>query len=315
MFGVEDSILKRHGAQAFDKSGDDLVVKYSHDMLPAPGVWCTAKSRKTCRELRSLQKEFDAKQDALLKAGVTKTDADILAKDTQLQKFVQTCRKSHNGPLGDPAEVDELVMKIKDEKKLQSALCAEIRYRKYSSLSIKFDNPLFAQRNLSSKKLADNLKLLLMKTEVTLAAKATMADLEAVLCCQPEEVPEVPEVAEPESTQEHQDWKLVKGKHVAVNFTDGFLIGEVTEVLGKEKVKVSVMQPKPVITSDPTEHEKRFWIWPTSKKTHDVDISCILNLRPCLTLAKPPSTKRMFVFACENAEILAAMADSVTVEI
>ena len=77
----------------------------------------------------------------------------------------------------------------------------------------------------------------------------------------------------------------MKGEHVAVNFTDGFLIGEVTEVLGKEKVKVSLMQPKPVITSDPTEHEKRFWIWPTNKKTHDVDISCILNLRPCLTLA------------------------------
>ena len=112
------------------------------------------------------------KQFALIEAGVSVTDADILSKDTRLQKFVQQCRVSHNGPLNDPEEVEDLVKRFNtDEKLLRSALTKEIRYRKYSSHSIKFDNPLFMQQKCDVKTFVGNLKLLLMKTGVPMAAR------------------------------------------------------------------------------------------------------------------------------------------------
>ena len=88
VFGVEDSILTRHGPQTFEKSSDGIVIKYSQDLLPSPTVWCTAKTRRIAKKLRKIQKEFNAKQKALIEAGVTITEADILAQDTQVQKFV-----------------------------------------------------------------------------------------------------------------------------------------------------------------------------------------------------------------------------------
>ena len=172
VFGVEDSILTRHGPQAFEKSSDDIIIKYSHDLLPSPTVWCTAKTRRVAKELRVIQKEFNAKQRALIEAGVTVTDADILAKDTQVQKFVQQCRKSHDGPLNDPEEVDAVVKRFsEDEKALRSALTKEIRYRKYTSHSIKLDNPLFAQKKIGIPRMIENLKLLLMKSDFPMAAR------------------------------------------------------------------------------------------------------------------------------------------------
>ena len=69
----------------------------------------------------------------------------------------------------------------KDEKALRTALSKEIHYRKYSSFSIKFDNPLFLQKKLDAPALISSLKLLLMETDISLAAKATMEDLEAVI--------------------------------------------------------------------------------------------------------------------------------------
>ena len=41
LFGEEDMILKRFGNQAFEKSSDDLVIKYSKDMLDKSYSWST----------------------------------------------------------------------------------------------------------------------------------------------------------------------------------------------------------------------------------------------------------------------------------
>ena len=81
-----------------------------------------------------------------MEAGVSKTEADILSKETQIQKYVQDCRSiRHKGPLDSPEEVDQMIEMYKGgEKLLRSALCKEIRYRKCSSYSIKFKNPLLA---------------------------------------------------------------------------------------------------------------------------------------------------------------------------
>ena len=249
--------MTRFGAQAFNKSTDDLIIRYSQDLLPAPTVWCTAKSRKRARHVQKQQDEFNEKQAALLKAGVTKTDADILAKDSQMQKFVQQCRASHNGPLNSPDEVDDLVNRADlkdDDKALRSALTKEVRYRKYSSLSIKFDNPLSHQRKCDTLTLINNLKLLLMKCDSSLAAKATMSDLEAVIakpdCAEnSEEVTTTSSenlstvrqsafmsTAYEEPLSNISDWPLAKGTHIATNFSDGFYVGEVLSVLDDDTV-------------------------------------------------------------------------------
>ncbi|MDP7404352.1 MAG: hypothetical protein QF782_02800 [Porticoccaceae bacterium] len=92
LFGVEDSILTRFGPQAFEKSSDDLVIKYGYDLMPKnPKVFCSAKARRLAKDMKKAQNDFNAKQAALIEAGVAVTDADILSKDNQLQKIVQSC--------------------------------------------------------------------------------------------------------------------------------------------------------------------------------------------------------------------------------
>ena len=121
--------------------------------------------------LKEQQKEFNSKQSALMEAGVLMTETDILSKETQKQKSVLDCRSSHHKePVDSPKEVDQMVKMYKgDERLLRSALWKEIQYRKYSSYSIKFNNPLFAQQKVEKKKLIENLKLLLIRRDVSLA--------------------------------------------------------------------------------------------------------------------------------------------------
>ena len=117
-------------------------------MLPDPKVWCTRKARKVAKVLKEQEKEFNSKRSALMGAGVSMTEADILSKEAHIQKYVQDCRSSRRkGPVESPEEVDQMVQMYKgDEKLLRSALCKKIRHRKYSSYSIKFNNTLFTER-------------------------------------------------------------------------------------------------------------------------------------------------------------------------
>ena len=42
----------------------------------------------------------------------------------------------------------------------------------------------------------------------------------------------------------------------------------------------------------------------TGKDIFDISTSCILNLRPVMSIATPPSTKRLYIFAYYNTELL-----------
>ena len=84
------------------------------------------------------------------------------------------------------------------------------------------------------------------------------------------------------------------GEHVAVNFEQGFWIGEMCEIKDTETVKVSFMKTKTVATGSHTEHKSKFWIWPYPEETRYVKRQCILSIRPAgLVLAVPPSTNRV----------------------
>ena len=87
-------------------SSDDLLIKYSHDLLPNPKVWCTRKVATVLKE----QQEFNSNQSALMEAGASMTEADILSKEMQIPKYVQDCcRNLHKGPVDSPGEVDQMV--------------------------------------------------------------------------------------------------------------------------------------------------------------------------------------------------------------
>ena len=72
------------------------------------------------------------------------------------------------------------------------------------------------------------------------------------------------------------------------------------------------MSPKVVSTADYNEHKRRYWYWPSKKVIFDTNTSYILNLRPVISVATPPSTKRLYTFACYNAELLEIIANSVS---
>ena len=73
-------------------------------------------------ELESIQSTFNEKQDAPLKAGVTKTDAILLQEENKVQRGVQLCRKSHNGPIATEEELEAICSKYQDSTKPRSAL-------------------------------------------------------------------------------------------------------------------------------------------------------------------------------------------------
>ena len=64
------------------------------------------------------------------------------------------------------------------------------------------------------------------------------------------------------------DWPPDVGQHIAGNFTDGFYIGEVKEIIDANRVRVSYMEPKEILTAAQDEHSRRFWCWPHKKDIH-----------------------------------------------
>ena len=68
-----------------------------------------------------------------MEAGLSMAESDILYKETQIQKYVQDCRSSrHKRPVDSLEEVYHMVEMYKgDENLLRSALCKDIRHRKF----------------------------------------------------------------------------------------------------------------------------------------------------------------------------------------
>ena len=306
LFGIQDSILTRFGPQVFKKSTDDLVIKYSQDLLGNNFGWNTSKMKKKVKEMDRIQKEFDAKQKALIDAGVTPADAVLMTTENKIQRVVDQCRRSHGGPVSDESEVEDILEKFPDEKSRKSALMLEIRYRKFTVLNIKEGNPLFKQQNLSVDQLASNLKLLLQKTDLSLASTATMSDLERVLTGDDQPHP-TPTASLTDLVQSL--WQPKIGEHVIVNFEDGWYVGEVLTEEENEEVQVSFMKVKKVATADPAEHPRRFWIWPAVKEVMGIKQVFVLPIRPDLVVAKPPSSRRILIFSVENADIIDKFAE------
>ena len=72
------------------------------------------------------------------------------------------------------------------------------------------------------------------------------------------------------------------------------------------------MSPKVVLTADYNEHKRRYWYCLSKKDNFDTNMSCILNVRPVISITTPPSTKRLYIFACCNVKLLEIIANSVS---
>ena len=86
-------------------------------------------------------------------------------------------------------------------------------------------------------------------------------------------------------------------------------VGEVTSGDVDGSVEINYMKNKKVLTADPTEHPRRFWVWPAKKDVFVTNKEYVLPVRPNLVIAKPPSTRRMIIFSIENAEIIDKFAE------
>ena len=310
LFGIQDSILTRFGAQVFNKSTDDLIIKYSQDLLGNKYEWNTSKMKKKAREMDKVQQEFDAKQKSLIEAGVAPADAILMTSENKIQRVVDQCRRSHGGPVSEESEVENILGKFVDDKGKISALRLEIRFRKFTVLNIKENNPLFKQQNLSVDQLTSNLRLLLQKTDLALASTATMADLEKVLSGEPQHETESQDSEQGIPVDQNLSvWPPKIGEHIVVNFEDGWYIGEVQTDEENEEVLVSYMKLKKVATADAEEHPRRFWVWPATREILSTKQIHILPVRPDIALAKPPSTRRILIFSVDNAEIIDKFAD------
>ena len=97
--------------------------------------------------------------------------------------------------------------------------------------------------------------------------------------------------------------------HVVVAFEDGWYVGEVISGDTEGSIDISYMKIKKVLTADPAEHPRRFWVWPAKKDVIATKKEYVLPVRPDLVIAKPPSSRRMVVFSVENAEIIDKFAE------
>ena len=302
--------MTRFGAQFVYKSTDDLIIKYTQYLLGNKYEWNTSKMKKKAREMDKVQQEFDAKQKSLIEAGVAPADVILMTSENKIQRVVDQCRRSHGGPVSEESEVENILRKFVDEKGKKSALRLEIRFRKFTVLNIKENNPLFKQQNLSVEQLASNLRLLLQKTDLALASTATMADLEKVLSGEPQHETESQDSEQGNPVDQNLSvWPPKIGEHIVVNFEDGWYIGEVQTDEENEEFLVSYMKLKKVATADAEEHPRRFWVWPATREILSTKQIHVLPVRPDIALAKPPSTRRILIFSVDNAEIIDKFAD------
>ena len=105
LFGIEDSILARFGGQAFEKSGNDLIIKYSSDLLTEPEKWCNTKMRRNATEINKQQEEVTAIQKKLVDSGVTPAEIISIEANNRVHRVVEFCRKNHNGPIDNEDEL------------------------------------------------------------------------------------------------------------------------------------------------------------------------------------------------------------------
>ena len=91
-FGNSMSVIDRFGPKSFNKAANDMVIKYSQDLLKNPSEWCNTDSRKKCKKQEKLQRKFDVAQKELGVSRIVKAEDSINQQNLKVQRAVQNCR-------------------------------------------------------------------------------------------------------------------------------------------------------------------------------------------------------------------------------
>ena len=179
-YGNFDRELRKTGAQGCGKVSDDLVIKYSRDLVDQGHKWKTKCIRQKADDLKLLEKEFSEKQEELIDIGVDEVDAMELSQENKILKCVASCQK-HGGPFICTAKLREFIASWKGtQAKLHTALNYEIRLHKLTFANVKKDCVLFKQKGLTIGEKEKNLNSLI-NTQLDFTSLAEMSDLEVAI--------------------------------------------------------------------------------------------------------------------------------------
>ena len=310
-FGNFDRELEKTGAQGFDKSTDDLIIKYSRDLIDDGYKWRTKENRKKAKELKLLDNDFNKRQIELVALGVDEEDAMKLTHENKILKCVNKCKELHGGPLTSLDELENLITAWSGtEKDLHKSLNFEIRLRKFSFTQVKESCALFRQKNLSIEDKKRNL-VSLISTQLEFKTKADMQDLENAI---KETVMNEPILDEDmdiddqatmttesssDSTSETSEvdsdiWPPKLGQYIFGLFEDGVFPGEVTSV-HKDHVENDILVRATI---------PNLWKKPSmsTKSNYEVHRDSVLPFHPVIAIHRY-STRRLTLFEVLNNDI------------
>ena len=329
-FGNMDREIKKSGPQGFDKCASDLIIKYGKDLVGDNDNWRSKANKAAAKILTIKQKEFDKKQEQLIKNGVNEADATHLCSANQVIKCLAQCKASHDGPLVTIEELHKLVdekKKKKDkDKELHKALNLEIRFRKFTLTEVKNTCPLFRQKGLTVEQKVKNLESLI-DSQLDFKVLADMDDLESAIDAAGQQQIQVTEHAEETVDNEEQtskkNEKSTKHKKTTetptqspqlqnINvedfvlglFDDGSYPAEVLSIVD-DSISLSCMEP--VVIQQ--QRNFRFWKWPSTVDEQTINIASVLPIRPSLDVAAQFSSRRNVVFELLNFELVKNFAE------
>ena len=201
---------------------------------------------------------------------------------TKILKYINNCKKSHQGPVTTPEELCQLIDSWEGtEKALHTALNYEICLCKFSFTKVKADSALFKQMKLSIKEKKKNL-LSLISTQLEFKTQADMSDLEAAMKESNEIIVDEANQLETETNIDHSSdletcdveekehlsefdsdiWPPKVGEMANGLFEDGVFPGEVIKV-SNETVNMDILVPAKV----PHMSDESLWKKPSACNT------------------------------------------------
>ena len=297
-FGNLDRELKKAGSQGFSKVSDDLVIKYSKDIIKKnPSAWRTKANRQKAKKLKSLEIAFKDQQKSIANISLTDDEAAALCTQNQILKCIESCKKKHGGPVTTNEELDELVINwTSSEKDLHSSLNQEIRLRKLTFTKVKSSCPLFRQQKLSIEEKVQNLRSLI-STQLDLKVLADMDDLESAI-----------REEDGVGADQNEDAEMIdvsspyqRGDFIVGLFTSGIYPGEVLSVVG-DQVTADFLVAANIRQST---EEARYWKRSSTEQNETYEISkhSILPICPVLAVSKY-STNRTVVYELLNVDLI-----------
>ena len=299
------------------KVSDDLLIKYSSDLIGI-GYQCRTKAnRQKAKELREKEQSFTKAQQALIDININEEDAVKLAQSNKILDCISSCRRAHNGPMTTVEELNSLVQDSKrSEKELHKSLNLEIRLRKLTFTNVKMTCPLFRQQKLSIELKRKNLESLI-SIQLVLQVKADMNDLEVTIteCSENVETDQQPGEANHRIYHDHSQvekdgacqvpnqasWLPTAGECIVGLFADSYYQGEVI------KVEDDYVEADFLIQASIAQMEKGSSLWkrPSLDRSerHKLHRSSVLPIRPVLELNRY-STHRTITYELINDDLL-----------